>query len=381
MNRAREGLATGITEAELPAFRRMVLEAVDFVEQSCRESGVSPWDLPAPSRRAYEFLKGIDLDNVPVREGAMVEGSGKIRISNIVSSCKGFQQDFARYARQAASGGSGERPREELLLDLHARIAALASSIEKLVAQFGAGPSALPDPTRRAYQWLKYLSDDDALRQHCRALRMAYETTPDAHTAFYHMAGLYRSRTRKGGWHVTLNEAFVGAPRPIIRSLMRVTTGKAKAGDVPRLRRYAQGEEFGETSLDLELIGIRPQENARGAYYDLKEVFDRVNVSNFEGRMDPPILTWNRTITHAKFGHYVPATDTVMISIALDSPEVPGYVIEHVMHHELLHRELGVKFVNGRRVSHSPAFRARERSFDRYAQAAEFLGGLSRKLR
>ncbi len=381
MNRAREGLATGVTEAELPAFRRMVIDSVGFVEQSCRESGISPQDLPAPSRRAYEFLKRIDLERIPAREGPAAEGSKNVRISNIISSCRGFQQDFASHAHEAASGGSRGRRREDPLLDLHARISTLALLIEEIVAQYGAGPSALPDPTRRAYQWLKHLSDGSALREHYRALRMAYEATPDAHIAFYHMAALYRSKTWEGAWHVTLNEAFVGAPRPVIRSLMRVTTGTAKAGDMLHIRRYVQGEQYREASLDHELIGIRPQENARGAYYDLCEVFDRVNQSRFKGRMDPPVLTWNRTITRAKFGHYVPATDTVMISIALDSPEVPGFVIDHVMHHELLHRKLGVRFANGRRVAHSAEFRAQERSFKHYVQAAKFLRGMSRNPR
>ena len=93
--------------------------------------------------------------------------------------------------------------------------------------------------------------------------------------------------------------------------------------------------------------------------------------------MKKPVLTWNNLITHIKFGHYVPSTDTVMISIVLDTKEVPSYVLDHVMHHELLHKKLGAKVVGGRRMAHTPEFRAEERKFRRYQEAQTFLSKLS----
>jgi hypothetical protein len=92
-------------------------------------------------------------------------------------------------------------------------------------------------------------------------------------------------------------------------------------------------------------------------------------------------LTWNRTITHRKFGHYQPTTDTLMVSITLDQAEVPVYAIEFVMYHELLHKQLGVEVVNGRRYAHTSEFRARERAFPHYEQAQVFLAQLSQSVR
>jgi hypothetical protein len=365
----------------MPAFRRMISEAVRFVERSCRASGVSPEDLPAPSRRAYQYLKAIDPKQIPILTGSKGSRRKTIRISNVVSSCRELQKEFAACARADPPGKRQGELSDEELQDLHAHISALASAIEELLERLDSGPSALADPTLRAYQWLKYLSDANALREHHHTLQQAYAIEPGAHFELYNMAGLFRVRSRNSVRHITANEAFVGAPRRVIQALMRAGCGKARRGNVMRLQEYAHGEEFSEARLDLELIGIHPEENMRGAYYDLGEVFARVNASNFQGRMQRPILTWNKTITHAKFGHYVPATDMVMISIALDSPEVPAYVIEHVMHHELLHRELGVMFVNGRRISHSAKFRAAERGFEGYARAASFLRGMSLDLR
>jgi hypothetical protein len=66
-----------------------------------------------------------------------------------------------------------------------------------------------------------------------------------------------------------------------------------------------------------------------------------------------------------------------MISIALDRRDVPPYVIDQVMHHELLHKKLGTNYINGRTISHTPEFRAEEQRFKHYQEAQAFLAKLS----
>jgi hypothetical protein len=87
------------------------------------------------------------------------------------------------------------------------------------------------------------------------------------------------------------------------------------------------------------------------------------------------------TTSLREFGVFVPATDLILISSQLDSPEVPSFVVEHVLHHELLHRVLGGRMDVGRRVYHTPAFRRQERQFPRYAEADAFLQAMARRLR
>ena len=103
------------------------------------------------------------------------------------------------------------------------------------------------------------------------------------------------------------------------------------------------------------------------------EIFNRVNEEYYSGDIERPILIWNRTITHRKLGHYQPSTDTVMISITLDNPGVPSFVLDYVMYHELLHKLIGVQVVDGRHYAHSPAFNIEERKFRQYAEAKDFL--------
>jgi hypothetical protein len=111
----------------------------------------------------------------------------------------------------------------------------------------------------------------------------------------------------------------------------------------------------------------------RGSYYDLVEVFERINSTCFGGRVERPHLTWNAVLTRRKLGHYQPGTDTVMISLTLDSPSVPAFVVDFIMYHELLHKTFGVPLVNGRQRAHTAAFRRAEKQFPRYDEAQEFI--------
>jgi predicted metal-dependent hydrolase len=79
-------------------------------------------------------------------------------------------------------------------------------------------------------------------------------------------------------------------------------------------------------------------------------------------------------------GHYDYFRDIVMLSVTLDAPDVPDFVIDYVMYHELLHKAMGAEVVNGRRYAHTPAFREAERKFPRYDEAEAFLQETAHKL-
>jgi len=378
MNRSRKQLANGIPALEIDAFKKMILDATAFVEGTCRQNGVSLSDLPTPSRRAYEYLKRIDLEDLPILCDQKAKPVSSLRISNIVSSSKRIQGEFAELAGAQVAGSMQDEELKKRLSVLRQNITELVAMVDEICEKVGAAPDRLPDPTRRAYQWLKFLSEQGNFDEHFRTLTIAYRILPDGHIELYNFAGLYRSRIKRGIRHVVINEAFISAPRPVFEDLMAAAVSKNRGAHKARIRQYAETEEFRETLMAIEMIGAQLDEKTRGATYDLEEVFRRVNDHYFQGRLERPILTWNKTITHALFGHYVPATDTLMVSIALDARDVPSYVIDHVMHHELLHKKLGVRVVNGRRLAHTSEFRKQEQSFEQYQDAQEFLTKLSR---
>ncbi len=80
-------------------------------------------------------------------------------------------------------------------------------------------------------------------------------------------------------------------------------------------------------------------------------------------------------------GHYQLGRDTIMISVTPDAASVPASLVDFVMYHELLHKKHGSMIVNGRRLAHSPAFRADERQFAEYDEAERLLHELALRQR
>ena len=136
-------------------------------------------------------------------------------------------------------------------------------------------------------------------------------------------------------------------------------------------------EPYQTIRAELESLGgIREQ--TAGVAYDLVDAFDRVNASYLGGQSARPRLTWSRILTGRKFGHYDSIHDTVMVSASLDRQEVPEYVVDYVVYHELLHKKHGARWSNGRRYVHTPKFKREENLFHRHTKAEAALSKLAR---
>jgi hypothetical protein len=62
----------------------------------------------------------------------------------------------------------------------------------------------------------------------------------------------------------------------------------------------------------------------------------------------------------------------------LDSNDVPDYVVEYVLYHEMLHIKHPARLINGRRHRHTSAFRFDERKFVDYEKAQQWIERLAR---
>ena len=131
---------------------------------------------------------------------------------------------------------------------------------------------------------------------------------------------------------------------------------------------------------ELESLGENRQQS-HGANHDLAASFDRINAAYFKGAMLRPTLTWNRTFTGRKFGHYDFVHDTLMVSRTLDSADVPAFVVDFLVFHELLHKFHGLHWVNGRGYVHTGEFQRDERKFVQYEQAEAVLKKLAMSVR
>lgn len=391
MNDVRERLSVGILPEHADDFRAMVTDGVRAVEAICRKNHITPDDLPAPSRRAYAYLKGLDLRHLPPPTVSAPAVPKTVRITNIVAACNYYHAAFAKLVSHAdAPAWTVEHPDiKRFTVELSAEVEGIAA----LCREQEGTPADLPTQSRRGYQWLAFLADPENLVAHLTTLTEAYRTAKTGaaqkplslaqrklplHIEFYATTHLYRSRIEVDGITITANEGFIGAPHPIIQALIYTALRHPEKKHAAQIKAYGTTDAFEEILLSLEMMTADLSTNTQGQHYDLAAVFDRVNAAYFAGALSQPRLTWNKTLTHRTFGHYRFNTDTVMLSLSLDDAAVPPYVVEFVMYHELLHKSLGVKLVNGRRYAHTTEFRDAERRFAQYDQAKAFLSKLGK---
>src|SRR5262245_21392123 len=155
-NHVRSQLQTGLAPDEVEPFKQQVRKIVNDVEAICRHHGATPDHLPAPSRRDYLFLRGLDLEKLPPRQAGEPAAKAGFRIKNIGKT----GEYFADRLWQRLDSLLTEPPsRAQLIAELERQ----AVSIEQICAQFGRTPSALESPSRRIYCWMKSLASEDQL--------------------------------------------------------------------------------------------------------------------------------------------------------------------------------------------------------------------------
>jgi hypothetical protein len=380
MGDARRALAGGISQDDASVLRDRITAALTATQEECRRRMRTPLDLPAPSRRAYAFLSSLDLSQLPIRSGLSPLDSG-LRIRNLVGLRNRIQRELTSLARRSLKVQGQLEWSDFTLSDVHTTCADLAERIEVRLAETGMSADRLPDPSRRAYRWFRWVADVSHLQAHHRAAVTCMRVDPRVVAQLYNQAALYKATLHGESIHLTIHEAFASAPDEVLVSLVKVVlpyTRKRRWRET--IRRYVEGESFREDLMAIESGMDGPSGATQGRAYDLSEVYERVNRDLLGGIVTRPRLMWTDRPTGREFGSYQPLTDTVTISVSLDSPEVPAFVVEHVMHHELLHKLLGTPTENGRRRVHTPTFRRRERAFPRYEQADAFLHRLSRGL-
>ena len=387
-NQVRAQLQTGIPPEELESFRKLVRSSLRQVEEICARHGDPARVLPGPSRLAYQFLKGLDLDHLPTRP-ASPPGSadqpnapaGSVRVRNVV----GIAESAARQLWLNRSQLLNSATARQELID---RLRHHTSSIEQICRQHGQTPSALEARTRTAYTYLSFASNSANLQSLLTALSTADEAGrgfkfPPESPLEVHLLGmtsLWRFRRYSNALVLKASLGFINAERGIWQALLGSILDSAnQRNGRSMVTEFALTEEFNDILFEVEALAAPPAPITRGRVHDLLESFQRVNAGYFGGRMAQPVLCWNQTLTSSKFGHYQPSRDTIMISVSLDSPDVPTSLLDFVMYHELLHKKHGAPVINGRRVVHGPAFRAEERLFQDWEQIEARLNQLARR--
>lgn len=381
MREVREQLAAGLSPQEAETLRVRVQRLLMDTENICRRQGKTPRDLARPSWAAYTYLAGLDLDRPPLRTGPGLAAPAPVRVARLIRNRDAFQGRLTSLARKLLDRQFTPMEVAAELPRLREQAIDIAGEISVLCERAGLSPAYLPEPSRRAYQWFSFLAEGDRLNEHVHALARAMAVDPRPAVELYHTADLYRVWRNGESIRLTASEAFVDAPAEVLRALVKVALPYTrKRLHREAIDRHVESEAFQETLLALELSGGAYETQSRGQCFDLDEVYRRVNDEYFGGQMGRPRLAWSQSVTLREFGHYRSSGDVLVLSMTLDSPDVPAFVVDYVMYHELLHKRLGARRIRGRRMVHTRAFRELERRFRRYAEAEAFLTRYARRL-
>jgi predicted metal-dependent hydrolase len=167
-----------------------------------------------------------------------------------------------------------------------------------------------------------------------------------------------------------------GAPKTILEEFAASLFARARAkGRGERysetVRQYLRSEEFVSRNRPLYLARSRNLAySMRGRYHDLRDSYDRLLSSGLLPHVPNTYITWTARPNKNRLGYCSLLMRTVAISSGLDKAEIPSFVTDYVLYHELLHMQEGATFT-GRH--HTPAFLARERLYPRWQEAEDWL--------
>jgi hypothetical protein len=373
-DRTRRELAGGVSAARLGEIRQAVGDALRSVDDLLADTGRRPGDLPAPSRKALRFLASIDFDAIAPHPHANDDARppASVTLTGLSAFVDRVLDVLAR---------SPDPPHNELRRQIAARHVAVEETIRKQAI----APDQLKPRSRDLRGWVAYFAEAENLDACLAALERArplFEQTSDPAThprpmliRFRPMKGLYAGRAYRDRTCIELPTAAIGFDAEIFRDLAHCLF--RKNASPRRIVEALGGETCQAIQADLEMrAGLA--ERAAGVYHDLDAAFDRVNAEYFDPPLPRPRLTWSRTFTTRKLGHYNYVHDAVTIGSVLDRSDVPSFVVDFIVYHELLHKRFGARWNGNRRAVHTPEFKRAERRFARHSEAEAVLKTLAR---
>jgi len=172
-----------------------------------------------------------------------------------------------------------------------------------------------------------------------------------------------------------ITDLLAEAPSPILEALAVILLSKLFRKPIPahyneQYRRYLNRHEMRQEITEIrQARGRKLIDPPAGQTYDLGDLFDAMNAQFFAGAMARPTLGWSRQASRTILGHCDAAHNTIVLSRILDQPQVPRFVAEYVMYHEMLHLVHPVESRGSKRSIHPPVFREAEKLFPRIQEA------------
>lgn len=176
-------------------------------------------------------------------------------------------------------------------------------------------------------------------------------------------------RRRGGLLLMRIHRIFLDAPKEVIHALASYASGKRGASAAIDAFVKANLACIEQARRERHRLGLE----AKGIFHDLGALFVELNREHFAQAIDAQI-GWGRggprrRRRSIRMGVYLHESKVIRIHPALDRPEVPRFFVRFVVFHEMLHQACPPREVEGRRLTHTPEFRAAERAYPDYERA------------
>lgn len=368
----RRELASGVGEQRLATIRAHVQGALAQVRHVLAAGRGDLSSLPGPSRQAYQFLADIDWSAA----GKAVAAAAPARHNVSFSGLRSFIDNACDCLCQAAAAADIARTQ--------AAVKGMYGALQQRIQAGGLASAHLAPQTRQAHAWLALMSQDAWFQAYLTALAGTLPLLQDAVRQaglarevvlrYRPISALFRYRASGGAMTIELPTAMIVLGEPHVRLLPAFVLRRRNR---PAILAATRGEAYRRLEQELERLGGNGDQ-AAGVYHDLDASFARVNAEYFSGSLPRPRLSWSRSPTIRKFGHYDELHDAIVVSCALDQADVAPAAVDYVMYHELLHKKLGIRYSGGRKAAHTSAFAVAEKQFRQYDQAKAVIDRLAR---
>ena len=200
---------------------------------------------------------------------------------------------------------------------------------------------------------------------------------PEIKIEFFPFAGLNHTvRLHENRMAIRLSDIFTDAPADVYQSLAFILLARLYRKTIDGFyyrsyRSFILAENIQERARLAHTQKSRRARitGAHGRHVDLEPLFNRLNHEYFGGSLTQPRLSWSAKKSRYVLGRYDATHNVIFISRIFDVLDLPPYVIEYVLFHEMLHVKHRCRVHDSRMIVHTPEFKAEEKTFRDYERA------------
>jgi hypothetical protein len=204
--------------------------------------------------------------------------------------------------------------------------------------------------------------------------------SPPFHVEFYPFVGINHTiRIRNQAIRVRLCDLFEDASRPVIKAISIILLSKLFRRRLHPQATAIYQEYISSRAMKDRATHSRQQRGRKmlaapeGQYYNLAELYRKINALYFDNTVSPTYIGWSRRKSLRILGHFDPSHNSITISRWFDQPHVPEFVISFILFHEMLHARFSTSSNFDLKLKHGKFFKEAEKQFPFYDTANLWL--------